>query len=279
MLNFMSENKRILNLHEQKYAELAVFQANTTVFQANTNASLKNLETQVGQLALTMQNQSRDAFPSDTKKNPKDGIAITLRSGKELQSGNEVEQKQLEDGNESRNQSSTSSEKRQGRNELSDENQLLKEQGEMTIEKTVQKEEVRAYQPPIPFPQRLKQSKMDGQYARFLNMFKKLQINIPFVEALARMPHYEKFMKDIINKKRKLDEGGVVNLFSTYNAIIQKNMPQKMQDPGSVIIPCTIGNHEIEKALCDSGASIHLMPLLIVKRVSLGELTPTKMSL
>ena len=38
MLNFMFENKRILNLHEQKFAELVVF-------QANTNVSLKNLET------------------------------------------------------------------------------------------------------------------------------------------------------------------------------------------------------------------------------------------
>ena len=47
MMNFMSENKRILNLHEQKFAELTVFQANTTVFQENINASLKNLETQV----------------------------------------------------------------------------------------------------------------------------------------------------------------------------------------------------------------------------------------
>ena len=47
MLNYMVENKRILNLHEQKFVELVVFQANTTVFQANTNASLKNLETQV----------------------------------------------------------------------------------------------------------------------------------------------------------------------------------------------------------------------------------------
>ena len=52
--NFMSENKRILNLHEQKFVELVVFQANTTMFLANTNASLKNLETQVGQLVLTM---------------------------------------------------------------------------------------------------------------------------------------------------------------------------------------------------------------------------------
>ena len=48
MLSFMIENKRLLNIHEQKFAELAAFQANTTVFQANSNASLKNLETQVG---------------------------------------------------------------------------------------------------------------------------------------------------------------------------------------------------------------------------------------
>ena len=84
MLSFMGENKILLNIHEKKFAELATFQANTTVFQANTNASLKNLEVQVGQLALNMQNQTRDSFPSDTKKNPKDCMEITLRSGREL---------------------------------------------------------------------------------------------------------------------------------------------------------------------------------------------------
>ena len=54
MLTFMGENKRLLNIHEQNFAELDAFQANTTMFQDNTNASLKNLETQVGQLALAM---------------------------------------------------------------------------------------------------------------------------------------------------------------------------------------------------------------------------------
>ena len=53
-------------------------------------------------------------------------------------------------------------------------------------------------------------------------MFKKLEINIPFVEALTQMPHYEKFIKDIISKKRKLDEDGVENLSVTYSVIIQK---------------------------------------------------------
>ena len=56
MLNFMGENKRLLNIHEKNFTELAAFQANTTMFQANTNASLKILETQVGQLALNMKN-------------------------------------------------------------------------------------------------------------------------------------------------------------------------------------------------------------------------------
>ena len=149
----------------------------------------------------------------------------------------------------------------------------------MAKEETMQKEEVRAYQPPISFPQRLKQSKLDSQYVKFMAMFKKLEINIPLAEALAQMPHYEKFMKDIINKKRKLDEGVVVNFFSNCSAIIQKNLPQKMQDPRSFTIPCTIGNYEFGKALCDYGVSINFMPLSMVRRLSLGELTPITMSL
>ena len=48
MLRFIGDNKRLLNIHKQKFVELATFQVNTTMFQANTNASLKNLETQVG---------------------------------------------------------------------------------------------------------------------------------------------------------------------------------------------------------------------------------------
>ena len=53
-------------------------------------------------------------------------------------------------------------------------------------------------------------------------MFKKLEINIPFAEALAKMSHYAKFMKEIINKKRKLDENGVVILTANWRAVIQK---------------------------------------------------------
>ena len=69
------------------------------MFQANTNASLKNLETQVGQLALAMHNQSKDAFPNDTRKDPKDCMVGTLRSGREIE-GRKEEEKKTEEGKE-----------------------------------------------------------------------------------------------------------------------------------------------------------------------------------
>ena len=48
-----------------------------------------------------------------------------------------------------------------------------------------------------------------------------------------------------------------------------------MKDPCNFSIPCSIGKYEFKKALCDSGASINLMPLSVVQRLSLGEITPT----
>ena len=109
-------------------------------------------------------------------------------------------------------------------------------------------------------------------------MFKKIEVNIPLAEALAQMPHYANFMKDILIKKRKLDIG-VVSLSTTCSAMIQKNLLMKMQDPSNFTIPCTIRNYEFGRVLCDCGASINLMPLSVVKRLSLGELIPTAMTL
>ena len=52
-----------------------------------------------------------------------------------------------------------------------------------------------------------------------------------------------------------------------------------MKDPCSFTIPCSIGKYEFKKALCDFGASINLMPLSVVQRLNLGELTPTTITL
>ena len=92
------------------------------------------------------------------------------------------------------------------------------------------------------------------------------------------MPNYAKFLKEILSKKIKFSEEGVVNL-TTCRAVIHRSLPKKMQDPSSFTIPCTIGNFEFKKALCDTRANINLIPLLVVKRLSLGELTPTAITL
>ena len=100
-----------------------------------------------------------------------------------------------------------------------------------------------------------------------------------FTEVVTQTPLYAKFLKEILSEKRRFLEEGVVNLTATYSAVIKKNLPEKMKDPGSNTIPCTIGGFEIKKALYDSGASINLMPLSIARKLSLGELTPTTVTL
>ena len=64
-----------------------------------------------------------------------------------------------------------------------------------------------------------------------------------------------------------------MSLIATCSEVIQKGLPAKMKDPGSFTIPCTIGKYEFKKALCDSSASTNLIPLSVVQRLSLGELT------
>ena len=142
-----------------------------------------------------------------------------------------------------------------------------------------QKQEVKAYEPQVPFPQRLQKLKLEEQFSRFLDMFKKIEINIPFSKALNQLPLYAKFMNEILSKKRKIDKEGIVSLTATCNAVIQNSLPKKMQDPGSFTIPWEIGHADIGKTLCDFGDSINLMPLSVTKRLSLGELTPIAMTL
>ena len=79
----------------------------------------------------------------------------------------------------------------------------------------------------LSFPQRLQKAKLEEKFSRFLNMFKKIEINIPFSEELTQMPHYAKFMKDIFSRKRKIVEEGVVSLITTCNAVIQKSNQRK----------------------------------------------------
>jgi hypothetical protein len=53
----------------------------------------------------------------------------------------------------------------------------------------------------------------------------------------------------------------------------------KYKDPGCPIISCFIGEHKIERALLDLGASVNLLPYSVFQSLNLGELKPTFVTL
>eukprot|EP00257_Ricinus_communis_P020449 XP_015579679.1 DNA damage-inducible protein 1-like [Ricinus communis] len=63
------------------------------------------------------------------------------------------------------------------------------------------------------------------------------------------------------------------------SAILHNKLIKKLRVPRSYSIPVKLGDIQIKKALCDLGASISLMPLSICKKLQMGELKPTRISL
>ncbi|KAL5574298.1 hypothetical protein UlMin_023895 [Ulmus minor] len=221
------------------------------------NNNFKNLN--VALIFKLLAARTQGALPSNTEKNPREHAnAISLRSGKELDPPKQVGQ-----------QVSTTVQPIQGatsdlKNQSNDSTSIPKS---IPLSSTV------------PFPQRLRKQKLDNQFSKFLNIFKSLHINLPFVDMLEQMPKYAKFLKDILSNKRKLEECEAIALMEETTALLQKKLPPKLKDPGSFSIPCTIGEKFHTKALCDLGASINLMPLSIFRKLGLGEPTPTMVSL
>ena len=99
------------------------------------------------------------------------------------------------------------------------------------------------------------------------------------MDALENMPSYVKFMKKILENKKKFGEYETIALTEECNAILQKKLPPKRQDPGSFSILFSIENKVSGKALCDLGASINLMLLSMFKRLKLGDAKPTTINL
>ncbi|XP_028196610.1 uncharacterized protein LOC114381535 [Glycine soja] len=131
----------------------------------------------------------------------------------------------------------------------------------------------------VPYP--LVPSKKDKErhLARFLDIFRKLEITMPFGEALQHMPLYSKFLKDMLTRKHKYIHRENIVVEGNCNAVIQKILPLKLKDPGSVTIPCSIGEVAVVKALIDLGANINLMPLSMCRRLGELEIMSTRMTL
>jgi len=76
------------------------------------------------------------------------------------------------------------------------------------------------YTPPLPIAQRMAKAKLDLQYEKFLEVLKKLYINIPFIDGLSQMPSYPKFLKEILSNKRTLEEYKIIALTEECSAEI-----------------------------------------------------------
>nr|GEX30025.1 reverse transcriptase domain-containing protein [Tanacetum cinerariifolium] len=93
------------------------------------------------------------------------------------------------------------------------------------------------------------------------------------------MPKFASMNKSFLTNKDKLFELAKIPLNENCSAMLLKKLPEKFGDPSKFPIPCDFPGIDVCHALADLGASINLMPLSIWKKLSLPELTPTRMTL
>ncbi|XP_072073981.1 uncharacterized protein [Arachis hypogaea] len=205
-----------------------------------------------------------NTFPNDTVSNPREECkAIHLRSGKLTSSEAKVSEEPVE--KEAPEEAKSQEEHAPPRHP---DNPFL-----VDLEQYPANPKAPEYKAKMPYPQRLEKASKDKQFSKFLKVFKKLQINIPFVEALEKMPFYATFLKEFLANKRNWKESEIVVLTKECNAIIQKDLLEKIQDPRSFLIPCTIGDITIQRALCDLGTSINLIPLFLMRKLQIDKRT------
>ncbi|GKA01679.1 retrovirus-related pol polyprotein from transposon TNT 1-94 [Tanacetum coccineum] len=137
--------------------------------------------------------------------------------------------------------------------------------------------------PSIPYPSRANKQKLrekdDNLASKFVEIFKELHFELSFADALLHMPKFASMFKSLLNNKEKLFDLAKTPVNENCSAVILKKLPKKLGDPGKFLIPCDFLEIVECLALADLGASINLMPLSIWKKLSLPELTPTRMIL
>ncbi|CAN6542267.1 unnamed protein product [Malus baccata var. baccata] len=129
---------------------------------------------------------------------------------------------------------------------------------------------------PIPFAGRFMKSKKEQTDKEILDTFRKIQVNLPLLDAIKQVPKYAKFLKELCTNKRRFNDQETVALSEEMSIVLQSKLPSKLKDAGSFTIPCVIGRKEFGRSLCDLGASINLMPYSMYKSLNLGALKETK---
>ncbi|GKE29390.1 reverse transcriptase domain-containing protein [Tanacetum coccineum] len=135
----------------------------------------------------------------------------------------------------------------------------------------------------IHYPSRANKQKLrekdDNLASKFVEKFSELHFELSFTDALLHMPKFASMFKSLLNNKEKLFDLAKTPVNENCLAVILKKLPEKLGDPDKFLIPCDFPEIVECLALADLGASINLMPLSIWKKLSLPELTPTRMIL
>ena len=252
---------------EELMKQMAV---NTMQFQQRTEASIKTLETQVGQLASSinqMQSQGSDKLPAQTVVNP-NVCAISLRSGKVVDVPSPMNKNQIQQPPNQKSvkeaEVSIKHDQVAAESSVSSKNAATEKESDISI--------------PLPFPQKMQQPKEIVDLDReILETFSKVEVNIPLLEAIKQIPRYAKFLKELCTQKRKMKGIHQIGKSNTVLALLQPEMPEKCKDPGTFTIPCTIGNYRFDHALIDLGAAINVMPHSVYASLKVGPLKPTNL--
>ncbi|KAM0981427.1 hypothetical protein ACFX2A_014761 [Malus domestica] len=234
------------------------------------------LEKQVGQIVEFMgQFRDQGRLPSSTVANPKGGFetakAITLRSGKQVGTEPQASKTSHEEDEKLQFEENTQATPTARREPplpqpscTSNPYNSAKVSSIPTSPSSIPLN--------VPFPGRLKQSKKEENEKDILETFRKVQVNIPLLDAIKQVPRYAKFLKELCTTRRRISNKEVVQVSENVSAVLQRKLPPKCKDPGSFTIPCVIGNTKFEHAMLDLGASINVMPYSIYASMNLGEL-------
>ncbi|KAK8667702.1 hypothetical protein V6N13_007850 [Hibiscus sabdariffa] len=280
LTQFMAQTSAYMARTDRFIQKTDAFMDRTEMKLQNHDTTLKSLETQVGQISQMLNTRPIGGFPSVTEvakgATHEQCKAITTRSGRIL----EPTTKQA--GTAASPSAATDTPAEAERPAMADKDHedphtTMGESSAETSHNHIDKSE--ESRPPPPFPQRLKKQKQDYQFKKFFDILKQVHINLPLVEALQQMPNYAKFLKDMVTRKKRIEEFETAAATETCLALMHNKIPAKKIDPGSFTIECFIGHNYPTKALYDPGASINLMPKSVFRKLGIGEANPTTVML
>ncbi|XP_012458190.1 uncharacterized protein LOC105778982 [Gossypium raimondii] len=93
------------------------------------------------------------------------------------------------------------------------------------------------------------------------------------------MPKYVKFLREVMSRRKRIQRFERFNLNAECTTVVPRRVPPKLKDLGSFTIPIDIGGFNFGKALYDLRPSTNLIPLSIYRRLGLGDLRETPVTL